>query len=131
MIFVDTNYFLRFLLNDISEQHNLVKKLFIKASVGKENLSTSTIVFFEIYWVLSSLYKKEKSEIVEVLQKILKLTFIKLQERKILLDSLILFKQTNLDLEDCYNLHFAKSQKMDIFGTFDKKLEKEFTKKDR
>ena len=128
MIFIDTNYFLRFLLNDISEQHNLVEKLFLKASEGAENLLTSTIVFFEIFWVLSSYYQKEKSEIVNVLQKILKLTFIELQEREILLNSLILFNETNLDLEDCYNLYFAKLQKVDLFGTFDKKLEKEFTK---
>ena len=128
MIFIDTNYFLRFLLNDISEQHSLVELLFLKASEGKENLLTSTIVFFEIYWVLSSYYEKEKSEIAEILQKILKLTFIELQEREILLNSLILFKETNLDLEDCYNLYFAKSHRVNSFGTFDKKLEKEFTK---
>ena len=128
MIFIDTNYFLRFLLNDISEQHGLVEKLFLKGSEGEENLLTSTIVFFEIYWVLSSYYEKEKSEIVSVLQKILKLTFIDLQEREILLNSLTLFNETNLDLEDCYNLYFAKSKKVDSFGTFDKRLEKEFAK---
>ncbi len=129
MIFVDTNYFIRFLLNDISEQHNLVKKLFTRASEKKVSLISSTIVFFEIYWVLSSYYGKEKSEIVAVLQKILRLTFIELPEREILLSSLILFKEVNLDLEDCYNLFFAKSQKVDTFGTFDKKLGKIFAEK--
>lgn len=128
MIFIDTNYFLRFLLNDISEQHNLVEKLFVRASEGKESLLTSTIVFFEIYWVLSSYYEKEKLEIVDVLQKILKLTFIELQEREVLLSSLNLFNETSLDLEDCYNLYFAKLEKVSSFGTFDKELEKEFIK---
>jgi predicted nucleic-acid-binding protein len=126
MIFIDTNYFLRFLLNDISEQHNLVKNLFIKASEGKEKLLTSTVVFFEVYWVLSSYYEKEKLEIINTLNKILKLTFIKLEEKDILLNSLTLFSKTNLDLEDCYNIHFAKSKKVNLFETFDKKLEKEF-----
>lgn len=126
MIFIDTNYFLRFLLNDISDQHELVKKLFVEASEGKENLITSSIVFFEIYWVLSSFYKKEKTEIVEILQKILKLTFIRLLDREILINSVTLFGQINLDLEDCYNLYFAKYQKVTLFKTFDKKLEKEF-----
>jgi len=128
MIFIDTNYFLRFLLNDISEQHNLVKNLFIKASDGKENLLTSTIVFFEVYWVLSSYYEKEREEIVKTLEKILKLTFIEIEERDILLKSIALFNKTTLDLEDCYNLYFAKSQKAHAFGTFERKLEKEFTK---
>ncbi len=128
MIFVDTNYFLRFLLNDISEQHEKAKDLFLSGSEGKVDLVTSTIVFFEIYWVLSSYYAKEKPEIVKVLEKILKLTFIELKERELLLNSLKLFEKTNFDLEDCFNLYYAKLQKADSFKTFDKKLEKEFPK---
>ncbi|SRR5258708_540454 len=128
MIFIDTNYFLRFLLNDVSDQHKKVKELFLTGSEGKENLITSTIVFFEIYWVLSSYYEKEKTEIVKVLDNILKLTFIKLDEREILISSIQLFQNANLDLEDCYNLYFAKAQNVKEFKTFDKKLEKEFLK---
>ncbi len=128
MIFVDTNYFLRFLLNDISEQHKQVKDLFLSGSEGKINLVTSTMVIFEIYWVLSSYYEKEKIEIVKVLEKILKLTFIELKERELLLNSLKLFEKTNFDLEDCYNLYYAKLQNIDSFKTFDKKLKKEFPK---
>lgn len=128
MIFVDTNYFLRFLLNDISEQHKQVKNLFLSGSEGKIDLITSTIVIFEIYWVLSSYYEKEKTEIAEVLEKILKLTFIELEERELLLNSLKLFVRADFDLEDCYNLYYAKLQKADSFKTFDKKLEKEFPK---
>lgn len=127
-MFIDTNYFLRFLLKDVDHQHNAVKNLFLDASEGKTNLITSTIVFFEIYWVLVSFYKKNKNELVEALQKILKLTFIELKEREILMSSLILFHNTNLDLEDCYNIYFAKTQKVQVFKTFDKQLEKEFYK---
>lgn len=130
MHFVDTNYFLRFLLDDISEQHKEAKELFISASEGKIELITSTIVFFEIYWVLSSYYEKDKYEAADALQKILGLNFIDLRERQILFNSLSLFKKTNLDLEDCYNFYYAKSRdvKKNEFKTFDKKLEKEFNK---
>ena len=51
-MFIDTNYFLRFLLNDVEHQHTEVKNLFLDASEGKADLITSTIVFFEVYWVL-------------------------------------------------------------------------------
>lgn len=129
-MFVDTNYFLRFLLNDLEYQHREVKNLFLEASEGKVELLTSTIVFLEIYWVLFSLYKKKKDEIIKALHKILKLTFIDLPEREILEDGLMLFERTNFDLEDCYNLYYAKSLgvKSGSFKTFDKKLEKEFNK---
>lgn len=127
-MFIDTNYFLRFLLKDIENQHAQVKNLFLDASEGKAKLISSTIVFFEIYWVLVSFYNKTKDELTEALQKILKLTFIELAEREILSESLILFQKTNFDLEDCYNVSYAKSHGIKSFKTFDKKLEKEFNK---
>lgn len=126
MTFVDTNYFLRFLLNDISKQHLEAKQLFLEASEGKAKLFTSIIVFFEIYWVFSSYYEKEKLEIVDGLQKILDLKFIILKERQILLNCLAHFKKTNFDLEDCYNFAYAKAKEAKAFKTFDIKLEKEF-----
>lgn len=128
MIFVDTNYFLRFLLKDINKQHLDAKNLFLSASEGKTTLTTSTIVFFEIYWVLSSYYERSKIETANVLGKVLSLNFIELEERELLFKSLSLFKKTNLDLEDCYNVCYAKSKGIRSFKTFDKKLDKEFDK---
>lgn len=128
MIFVDTNYFLRYLLNDIPEQHNEAKQLFLSASEGKEDLITSVLVFFEIYWVLRSFYELRKEEIIESLSKVLKLSFIKLEEREILMEALDLFEKNTLSLEDCYNLFYAKTVGVKEFKTFDKKLDKEFKK---
>ncbi len=126
MKFVDTNYFLRFLLKDIDKQYIEVEQLFLKASQGKVKLFTSTIVFFEIYWVLFSFYEKKKEDINKALEKILELKFINLEERQILLNSLTRFKKTNFSLEDCYNLSFAKARVAKEFETFDIKLAKEF-----
>lgn len=128
MMFIDTNYFLRFLLKDINHQHLEAKNLFLSASEGKIELITSTIVFFEIYWVLSSYYDRNKAEAGNVLEKVLSLNFIELEEREMLFKSLSLFKKTNLDLEDCYNVCYAKSKGVRSFKTFDKKLDKQFSK---
>ncbi|OGH18129.1 MAG: hypothetical protein A3C22_02850 [Candidatus Levybacteria bacterium RIFCSPHIGHO2_02_FULL_37_10] len=128
MIFIDTNYILRFLLNDINSQHEDAKNLFLSASEGKSALITSTIVFFEIYWVLSSYYERNKTEVANVLEKVLSLNFIEMEERELLFKSLSLFKKINLDLEDCYNVCYAKSKGIRSFKTFDKKLDKEFSK---
>lgn len=127
-MFVDTNYFLRFLLKDVNKQYQIVKTLFLDASKGKIKLLTSTIVFFEIYWVLRSLFNNQKSRIVNTLQKILALQFIDLLERQILRSSLILFNKSSLSLEDCYNLSYSKSLGVKSIKTFDKKLEQEFEK---
>jgi len=122
--FIDTNYFLRFLLKDDEKQFNIVYSLFQKGINGEIQLFTSVVVFFEIYWVLSSFYKKKKNKIIEFLKNILKLTFIDFENKIILEEAIILFQKFNLDLEDCYNLAYAKLKKANEFTTFDKILNK-------
>jgi len=122
--FIDTNYFLRFLLKDDEKQFNIVYSLFQKTINGEVQIFTSVVVFFEIYWVLSSFYKKKKNKIIEFLKNILKLTFIDFENKIILEEAIIFFQKFNLDLEDCYNLAYAKLKKANEFNTFDKILNK-------
>ncbi len=126
MTFVDTNYFLRFLLADVESQHQTAKKLFQNAAIGKVKLCTSIIVLFELYWVLSSFYKKNKKELVGLLEKVLRMKFIELEGRDLFQEALETFAKTNFDLEDSFNLVYAKDLGTTDFKTFDKKLAKRF-----
>lgn len=128
MIFVDTNYFLRFLLKDVDTQHQAAKELFVKGALGEKYLFTSAIVIFEIYWVLFSFYRKRKRDIAKILKDILKMRFIAIDERGILEEAVDIFTNSNLDLEDSFNLICAKKMGCSEFKTFDSKLEKKFTK---
>lgn len=125
MIFVDTNYFLRFLLKDNEQQYLIARKLFIDAARRKVKLVTSLVVFFEVVWVLKSSYGKDKQSLVATLFNMLKLDF-EIQERNLILESLVIFQKTSLSLEDCYNLIFAKYEDSHQFKTFDVRLGKEF-----
>lgn len=122
MIFVDTNYFLAWLLEERNEQHRQAKELFKSAAEGKKKLVSSLIVFFEIYWVLSSFYAKKKAAIVKVLNNLLKLSFIKWENQVLLVEAVSIFTATNLDLEDSYNLALIKKKKIKSVKTFDKQL---------
>ena len=124
MMFVDTNYFLRFLLADQEAQHHTAKGLFQKAAAGDVHLFTSLIVFFEVYWVLASFYKKEKTELVEKLEGLLSMTFIDYQEHEVLASAVRVFKETPLDLEDAYNLVYASTNGASELKTFDQQLQK-------
>lgn len=128
-IFVDTNFFLRFLLKDVHRQHQKAKDLFLEGAKGKVQLFTSLIVIFELYWVLTSFYQKNKQKIAKILQELLKLKFIELKERKVLIEAIQIFSTTNLDLEDSYNLTYALRENAKQIATFDKKLEMAFKKK--
>lgn len=110
------------MLNDNAGQHSEAKKLLNLGAQGKVKLFSSTIVFFEIYWVLHSFYGKNKKELCNLLQNILRLEYITLTERNILYNAVSVFKDNNLSLEDCYNLCYAKDNKAKEFKTFDKKL---------
>ena len=123
MIFVDTNYFLRFLLQDVSSQAREAKQLFLESAKGEISLITSVLVFFEVAWVLRKSFSKDNQALIDSLMKILDLR-VELEERSILVESINLFKYSNLSLEDCYNIVFARRQGIKAFKTFDKKLDK-------
>jgi len=127
MIFVDTNIFLRLLLGDNLHQHRTAKTLFLEGAAGKKKLLTSLVVFFEIYWVLSSYYQKNKSELSSALNKILDMEFISLKERPMIRKAVQLFFETPLCLEDCYNIIFAQSEGAKKLATFDRQLQKHFS----
>lgn len=83
-------------------------------------------LFFEVYWVLSSFYDKKKKELVEVLENLLEMSFIKWEERRLLIKAVDVFKISGLDLEDSYNIVFSREKKVDEMASFDKKLVKKF-----
>lgn len=126
MEFIDANYFLRYLLRDNEKQYQIARNLFEDAILGRTLLFTSTVVFFEIYWVLSTFYKKNKEEFLSILSDVLKMNYIKMEERELLFEVLKINKNQNLSLEDCYNLVYSQENKASSFATFDKKLLKFF-----
>ena len=128
MIFVDTNYFVRFFVNGETEQGKLVKKLFEEGASKRAELSSSSVVFFEIYWLMKSIYGKKKDGLFAILRDILAMSFIKWESGKILTEAVELMKKTNYDLEDAYNLIYAKSVGSDELASFDSKLQKAWKK---
>ena len=122
MTFVDTNYFLRFLLADVSSQHQLAKTLFQRAAGGKVSLFTSAVIIFEIYWVLLSVYGKNKGQIISTLDNLLDMSFIDFEHHSLLKQAISLYAHSSLGLVDAFNLHYARSLGAEGFKTFDAKL---------
>src|SRR3989304_1105041 len=122
MIFVDTNYFIRFFLKDIPSQYKVAKKLFDDGAKGRKKLSTSTIVIFEIYWLFGSFYEKTKPEVIDILRKTLSLNFIEVAEREMIRKAIDNYENSTLDLEDCYNVSYSEKNNAIQFLTFDRKL---------
>ncbi len=126
MTFVDTNYFLRFLLADVSPQNKLAKVLFQQAARGKIHLFTSAVVIFEIYWVLLSVYGKDKDQIASILNNLLDMSFIDFEHHLMLKQAITIYKDSPLGLVDAFNLLYARSLSAKDFKTFDTKLSRRF-----
>ncbi len=125
MIFLDTNYFLRYLLRDDEKQYLIAAKLLEEGAAGKKELFTSTIVIFELQWVLASVYAKKKIQILPILKSVMtSLSFVFIEERALLGEALGLYEKENVSLADCYNLIIARKRKSETFATFDQKLSK-------
>ena len=108
MIFVDANYFVRFLLGEDSQQGREEKRVFDLGSSGEEQLIGSTVVFFEVYWVLHSYYELKKEKLKDALTRVLALKFVRFEERDLLEEAVTMLPNTNYDLEDAYHLVWAK-----------------------
>ena len=124
MIFIDTNYFLRFLIKEDDKLHQEALRVITDAAEGRAKTGTSVVVIFEIYWVLSSFYQMDKAHVAGLLIKLLQMEFVNIENRNILAQAIDLYQKTPLDLEDSYNLFYAKQNGYEKFMTFDKILKK-------
>jgi len=62
------------------------------------------------------------------LQNILKMDFVGFEQKEYLHKALSIYCKSSLDLEDSYNLAYAKGNKAKDYKTFDKKLARRFEK---
>jgi uncharacterized protein len=123
LLILDTNAFLRFLLNDIPDQAEEVSKILVKAKAKKIEIFIPQIVIFEIEFALDKYYKFPKREVVDKLEVLLSTPYLKIQDVDIFKESTVLFKDKNIDFIDCFLACSAKQRNCALF-TFDKDLKK-------
>jgi predicted nucleic-acid-binding protein len=120
MRFVDTNVFLRFLLNDDPEKADACEMLFRRAVNGEESLFTTEMVIAEIVWVLESYYELVKSEIREKLEKILNTQNLDCPNREIIINALAAYEEKNIDYIDAYNASILKKKGINEVYSYDR-----------
>jgi predicted nucleic-acid-binding protein len=116
MILLDANYILRFLLKDNLEMYEISKDCIVN-----NNCTISSEVLAEVVFVLLKVYNVTKKDITNSLINILEYNNIIMNDKNIIIQSLEIFENRNLDFVDC--ILCAKSKKYTI-KTFDKKLNK-------
>lgn len=120
MRFVDTNVFLRFLVNDIPEQADACEAVFRRAVTGEEALYTTDMVMAEIVWVLESYYELSRSEVRAKMEKILNTPGLTFGNKEVIIHALALYDEKGVDYIDAYNAHILKAMGIEEIYSYDK-----------
>lgn len=120
-IIIDTNGFLRALLNDIPEQAEKIKQLIKQAKKGQITIIVPQIVLFEIDFALEKYYKQNKQEVIEKLKSLLSASYFVIESRDIFQKALLFYSENNISFVDCFLLARAKLEEAELF-TFDQEL---------
>ena len=120
-IIVDTNVFLRFLLEDIPSQKKEAEKLFRKAQKGRIEIIIPQIIVFEIEFILRKYYRFPVAEISSKIKSLLNAEYFQISERLLFLKSLEIYQSKNISFVDSFLVSFAELEGFELFS-FDKKL---------
>lgn len=120
-VFIDTNLFLRFLLDDIPEQADAVEKILKEAACQKVILWTNPMVIAEIVWTCESYYELPKDEIKDKVLMILNTPGLEVEDEDLVAEAVILYSEKGVDFIDAYNACWMRDRKVLDIYTFDKK----------
>ena len=115
MKLIDTNAILRFLLNDIKEQHDQARDI-IKAGAF-----TTPEVLAEVAYVLTGFYEETRENVADSITKLL--IDVHIENKEAVTEAIKLYHDTSLDFVDCVLIGRNHVLGDDVFS-FDKKLNK-------
>lgn len=113
---VDTNYIIRYLVNNNIEMADIAEEL-----LTKESVFISNEILAEAVYVLLGVYNVSKEDISTQLLALIEFPNISVSNLKIVQKAFELFKTKNLDFVDCLLCAYSIQDKI---ATFDKKLNK-------
>jgi len=126
-LILDTNVFLRFLIDDVTLQFREAKEIFGKIEKGEIIGRVSILVINELIWILENYYELKRKVYIPRILKLLALKNLKVIEVKksLIVGCLEKMEKTKFDFTDIY-LSLVGTKKT-VFS-FDKDLEKLFKK---
>ena len=120
-VYIDTNFYLRLVLNDVPKQNEKCRQIIELARDGKCNLHVTDEVICEIVFVLLKVYKLDRIHIKEGLSFFLSHKFVKSENKESVFLALEIFLKTNLSIVDSVLVSKANFNEYAI-ATFDEDI---------
>ena len=111
MIRIDTNYIIRYLMNDDIKMADIAEEI-----LTTKNVFIANEILAEVVYVLFGVYKISKKDIANQLLELIKYDNIVVSNYNVINEALNIFKDKNLDFVDC--ILCAKSKNFTV-KTFD------------
>lgn len=125
MIALDTNVLVRFLVEDDPSQTEKARGVLQRAIDSNSSCFISDIVMCEVVWVLESSYRFRRTEISQVLGRLLRSTHLVFSSREQLARSLEAYLTGRGGFADYLIREHARASGCEVVTTFDGDLLKE------
>ena len=117
---LDTNVLIRFLVKDDELQAEIIYRIFKQVESDKEVLFVPLLVVLETVWVLESVYKISRQEILDSINELVLMTILEFESQSAILSFISSAQETKIDLSDILIAHSAKYSGCECVLTFDK-----------
>jgi len=120
---IDAKVILRYLLKDDEVLFKKASSLLEKVKGGEESVVIPECALAECVYVLLKIYKVERRIVSEKLQGLFSYKGVVNPDKKVMIDSIALFGQTQLSIVDCILCARVMDSRLELF-TFDDELKK-------
>jgi len=118
---LDTNVLVRFLVKDDERQSKIVYRAFKQAETDKSTFFVPLLVVLETLWVLDSVYKIARNDIIDSINEILLMPILKFEAQATIQHFIFHARENKIDLSDALIACTAKLSGCKSVLTFDKK----------
>lgn len=120
MIGIDTNVLVRYIAQDDPGQSKRASRLIEEECSAAISGFISLVVLVELVWVSESCYGAGRSEVAEMVRRILSIRQLVVQDTEIAWKALRLFESSKADFADCLVERMAAAAGCSTVMTFDK-----------
>ncbi len=118
---LDTNVLIRFLVRDDERQAEIIYRVFKQAESDKEVLFVPLLVVLETVWVLESVYKISRQEILDSINELILMPILEFEAQLAIINFVSSARESKIDLSDLLIAHSARFSCCECVLTFDKR----------
>ena len=118
---LDSNVLVRFLVRDDEQQSEAVYRKFKQTEADKEVLFIPALVVLEAVWVLESVYKATRQEILDSIDQLLLMPILEFEVQSAIRSFVSSARENKTDLSDLLIAHSARFAGCECVITFDKR----------